>query len=103
MARTKPEPGPDANAWSFATSVVKSLYEEMDKLAKKAPASELSDLATQRVNRAIRDAKNLMGKWDPYMAELVEFVPAGSNPQVRGAVLVLSEIKAGLDRLNSAF
>ena len=105
MARTKPKPppGPDRDAWAYQTSVINSFYVELDKLSKKAPASPLSDLATQRVNRAIRDAKALMGAWDPYMADLAEFVPAGVNPEVRDALLVVAEIRSGLERLRSSF
>jgi hypothetical protein len=52
----------------------------------------MSDLATERVNRAIRDAKKLLTE-DRYLADLHEFVPAGDNPEVRDALLVLREIK----------
>src|SRR5438094_7818792 len=102
MARRK-EQEPAADEWYLLSSSVNSLYIEMDKLEKKAPADQLSDLATKRVNRAIREAKQLMGSWDAHMEELAEFVAAGENPEIRDAVLVLSEIKAGLDRLNAAF
>lgn len=94
---------PDAQVWNRLTSFTEGLYEELDKLAKKAPSSPLSDLATQRVNRAIRDAKELMASYDPYIAELAEFVPAGENPEVRDAVLVLKEIRQALERLNQAY
>jgi len=94
---------PDAGTWSRLRSYTDVLYEEMDKLSKKAPSSRLSDLATQRVNRAIHEAKELMAVHDPYIADLVQFVPAGDNPEVRDAVLVLGEIKAALERLNSTF
>lgn len=60
-----------AGSWCF----VLALHEEMDKLAKKAPSAELSDLATQRVNRVIGDAKELTAQYDRYIAELAEFVP----------------------------
>ncbi len=94
---------PDAEKWYALNSVVNGLYNEMDKLAHKAPSSLLSDLATGRVNRAIREAKQFMADFDPYMAELDEFVAAGENPEVRDAVLVLSEIKSGLARLDGEF
>jgi hypothetical protein len=75
----------------------------MDKLAKKAPSSKLSDLATTRINRAIRDANALMADHDRYADDLVEFVPAGDNPETRDAVLVLKEILDGLERLDRQF
>lgn len=87
--------------WEELRSYVIPLYDEMDKLAKKAPSSTLSDLATKRVSRAIEDARALMADHDRYIAEMELFVPAGDNPEVRDAVLMLREIKQGLIRLNS--
>ena len=100
----KNEPGPSGTTvlelWEDLRSYVIPLYDEMDKLAKKAPSSTLSDLATKRVNRAIDDARELMAKHDKYIAEIVPFVPAGENPEVRDAVLMLREVKQGLLRIN---
>lgn len=103
MSRKRSAQGPDPNEWHSLKSFTAGLYVEMDKLAKKAPSSQLSDLATKRVNRAIVDAKALMGSYDSYVAELAEFVPAGENPEVRDAVLVLREITQALERLDNSF
>ena len=84
-------------------SFVDSLYDEMDKLSKKAPASEVSDLALERVNRAIQAAKDLMDKEDEFIADLKVFVAAGSNPEVRDALLVLGEIKGGISRVRRKY
>ena len=94
---------PDPNSWAALKSFAQGLYDEMDKLQKKAPSSGLSDLATKRVNRAIKDAKELMEAHDSYVTELSEFVPAGDNPEVRDAVLVLREILQALERLDDRF
>jgi hypothetical protein len=94
---------PDSKAWAALKSFTQGLYEEMDKLQKKAPSAGLSDLATKRVNRAIKDAKDLMEEHDSYVTELSEFVPAGDNPEVRDAVLVLREILQALERLDDKF
>jgi len=75
----------------------------MDKLAKKAPSAAVSDLAMNRVNRAIKQAKELIGPFDIYAAELAEFVPAGENPEVRDALLVLREITQALQRVDEKF
>ena len=101
--KRKKSEGPDPNAWYALRSFTKGLYDEMDKLAKKAPSSQLSDLATKRVNRAIAESKILMASHDPYVADLSEFVPAGENPEVRDAVLVLREILDAIDRLDEIF
>lgn len=94
---------PDHDIWLALRSFTQGLYDEMDKLQKKAPSAQLSDLATKRVNRAITDAKALMSAHDPYIFELAEFVPAGENPEVRDAVLILREILQGLERLDHKF
>ncbi len=92
--------GDDAfvSRWTEIESFVEGLYEELDKLCKKAPAGSLSDLATDRVNRAVRDTVGFLGEYDGYVRDLREFVPAGSNPEVRDAVLVLREIRQALSR-----
>ena len=44
-----------------------------------------------------------MAEYDPYVPELDEFVPAGENPEVRDAVLILREILDALDRVYKKF
>lgn len=78
-------------------SVSEGLYEEVDKLSKKAPAEPLTDLALEQVNDVIRETKQLIVE-DSYVQRLKEFVPAGDNPQHRDAVVVLRQIRQGLDR-----
>ena len=78
-------------------SVSRGLYDEIDKLAKKAPAEPLTDLALEQVNDIIRGTKQLITS-DPYIERLNEFVPAGDNPQHRDAVIVLRQIRQGLER-----
>ncbi|MCJ7633987.1 hypothetical protein MUP77_16570 [Candidatus Bathyarchaeota archaeon] len=76
-----------------------ALYDEMDKLTKKAPAMTISQLSLERVNKIIRAVKEfLVQEKDDFVEELVEFVPAGDMPEYRDVTLVLSQIKAGLDR-----
>lgn len=78
-------------------SVSLGLYEEVDKLSKKAPAEQITDLVLEQVNDIIRETKQLAGD-DTYVQRLNEFVPAGDNPQHRDAVVVLRQIRQGLDR-----
>lgn len=82
-------------------SVSAGLYEELDKLAKKSPADEISPLGLEHVNELIRDAKELSPA-DLYMQRCKVFVPAGDNPQHRDVVMVLRQIRQGLDRFNVA-
>jgi hypothetical protein len=78
-------------------SVSHGLYDEIDKLAKKAPAEPVTDLALEQINDVIRETKQLIQS-DPYVRRLNEFVAAGDNPQHRDAVIVLRQIRQGLER-----
>lgn len=82
---------------SIMDSVSLGLYEEVDKLSKKAPADMITDLALEQVNDVIRDTKQLL-EGDAYIQRQKEFVPAGDNPQHRDIVVVLRQIRQGLDR-----
>jgi hypothetical protein len=81
-------------------SVSLGLYEEIDKLAKKAGADEVTPLVLEQVNDVIREAKELIFD-DPYVKRYHEFVPAGNNPQHRDVVLLLRQIRQGLERFAS--
>ena len=78
-------------------SVSLGLYEEIDKLARKAPAEPLTDLALNQANDVIKETKGLLSE-DPYIQRLNQFVAAGDNPQHRDAVVVLRQIRQGLER-----
>jgi len=81
-------------------SVSKGLYEEIDKLSKKAPAEPVTDLALAQINDVIRETKELVED-DSYVQRLNEFVAAGDNPQHRDAVMVLRAVRQGLERYRS--
>jgi hypothetical protein len=81
-------------------SVSLGLYDELDKLAKKAGAEEVTDLVLEQVNDVIREVKELIQE-DPYVQRYREFVPAGNNPQHRDVVVVLRQIRQALDRFAS--
>src|SRR5947208_511230 len=53
-------------------SVSLGLYEEIDKLAKKAGADEVTPLVLEQVNDVIREAKELVSD-DPYIKRYHEF------------------------------
>lgn len=78
-------------------SVSLGLYEEIEKLCKKAPAESLTDLALQQINDVIRDTKEMVTA-DIYVQRLNEFVAAGDNPELRDALMVLRQIRTGLER-----
>ena len=83
-------------------SVSQGLYEEIDKLARKAPAEPLTELAVGQANDLIRETKELLSD-DTFVQRLNEFVPAGDNPQHRDAVVVLRQIRQGLERSQKQF
>ncbi len=78
-------------------SVSAGLYEEVDKLAKKSPADQISSLVLTQVNDVIREAKDLASN-DPFMKRYTEFVAAGDNPEHRDVVVMLRQIRQGLER-----
>lgn len=86
-----------ARKLALLESVSLGLYEEIDKLAKKAGAEEVTPLVLDQVNDVIRETKELVLD-DPYVKRYHEFVPAGTNPQHRDVVLVLRQVRQGLDR-----
>lgn len=88
------------NQLTLLDSVSLGLYEEIDKLAKKAPGEPVTDLALAQINDVIKETKQLLDS-DSYVQRLNEFVAAGDNPQHRDAVLVLRQIRQGLDRFRT--
>jgi hypothetical protein len=80
------------------SSVLNGLYMEMDKLSKKAPADEVTELALRKVNAVITGCKELM-RGDEFIDSIDVFVAAGERPEHRDVVLVLSELRQGIDRL----
>lgn len=102
QSRTEKQDELDETRTRQLLSVVDALYEEMDKLNRKGPAMSISELTLERVNRAIRAAKDLLkNQKDEFVDELTEFVPAGDMPQYRDVVLVVSQVRAGLRRFKS--
>jgi hypothetical protein len=81
-------------------SVLKGLYEEMDKLTRKAPADEVTELALRRVNDAVARGKELMAG-DEFIDSIDLFVAAGERPEHRDVLLILSELRQGMARLDS--
>jgi len=78
-------------------SVSKGLYEEIEKLCKKAPAEPITNLVLEQVNDVIKATKEL-AQSDPNVQKLTVFVPAGDNPQQRDVVIVLRQLRQGLER-----
>jgi len=84
--------------WEQISSELYGLYEELDKIYKKAPEEQISDLTVQNMNNLIKDTKEII-KGDPYIDRIKDFVPAGDNPEYRDVIMVLRQLRQGLDRL----
>jgi hypothetical protein len=82
---------------SLLESVSLGLYEEVDKLSKKSPGMPITDLVLSQLNDIIRETKQLAND-DPYVKRLNEFVSAGDNPEQRDAVVMLRQVRQGLER-----
>lgn len=81
-------------------SVSQGLYDEIDKLTKKAPAEPITDLVLEQTNDVIKETKQLIAS-DSYVQRLNQFVAAGDNPQHRDVVIVLRQIRQGLARFET--
>jgi poly-D-alanine transfer protein DltD len=89
------------NAFDTLDSELAGLYDEMDKLAKKAPNEPVTDLQLRIVNNFIKKAKYLLNG-DTIIDEVEVFVSAGDNPQYRDFVTVLRQIRQGLERFKKS-
>lgn len=83
-------------------SELHSLYDEFEKLTKKAPATRLTALALQTINALIGDSKRLMSG-DRYVDRISEFVAAGENPVNSDVLLILATLVSALNRFREAW
>lgn len=88
--------------WNQISSELDGLYEELDKIYKKAPQEQISDLTVENVNQLIRDTKEIIEE-DPYVERIKEFIPAGDNPEYRDTIVVLKQLRKGLDRFKQSY
>lgn len=88
--------------FNWLKSEIEGLYLEFDKLTKKAPAQRITDLALENVNAAIGDAKELLAG-DRSVDRIDVFVAAGENPVNSDVVLILSKLRAALNRFDSTW
>lgn len=81
-------------------SVAEGLYEETDKLCKKAPAEQVTELLLEQVNQVVVETKELI-KGDAYVQRMNQFVPAGDRPEHRDVVVILRMILQALKRFET--
>ena len=87
----------EKHAYELLHSEGQGLYEEMDKLCKKAPSETITSLQTRVINEFILRAKTLL-TGDPILDVVSVFVPAGDNPEYRDVLTVLRQTLQGLQR-----
>jgi DNA repair exonuclease SbcCD ATPase subunit len=78
-------------------SVLHGYYEELEKLSKKAPADQVTELQLKRINELIRQCKEVL-QGDPFVDSLELFVAAGERPEHRDALFVLRDLRQGIQR-----
>lgn len=88
-------------AYNMLQSELTGLYDEMDKLTKKAANEPITPLQLKIVNNLIRKAKHLL-TGDTIIGEVEVFVAAGDNPEYRDVVTVLRQIRQGMERYKSS-
>lgn len=90
------------DTWRMLTNVLVGHYDEVDKLCKKAPAEEITELLLKRVNQLIGQTKLLL-RGDPFIDTIDVFVPAGDLPELRDVLIILRELKQGLTRWDQLY
>jgi hypothetical protein len=88
--------------WEHVSSELDGIYFELDKIYKKAPEEQISALTVDIVNQVISDAKEVIDN-DPYIDRVKQFVPAGDNPEYRDVIMVLKQVRQGLDRFKKSY
>ena len=95
-----PEIEQDSEQRDLLESVAQGLYEETDKLCKKAPGEQVTELLLEQVNQVIGETKGLI-KDDAYVQRMNQFVPAGDRPEHRDVVVILRMVLQALKRFES--
>jgi hypothetical protein len=86
------------------SSVVATLYTEIDKLNRKWPTQQVSQLTLDKVNKAIRAVRELMkDESDDFVEDITEIFPAGDLPENRDVALILGQLGAALARMKHKY
>ncbi len=88
-------------SWKFAHEMIKSdligLYEEVDKLVKTLPKEPITPLQLKIANDLLGKAKALLSG-DTTIDQIEIFVDAEMLPEYRDVIIVLRQIRQGLER-----
>ena len=83
--------------FNILDSVSEGLYEELDKLSKKSPIEPVTNLIVDEVNEVIKGIKDII-KNDLFIERLKQFVAAGDNPETRDVLIILKNVRQGINR-----
>jgi hypothetical protein len=85
-------------------SVAGTLYEEVDKLARKWPTASSSQMIVDKTNKLIVAVRDLLkNEGDEFVEDINVIVPAGDLPESRDVVIILSQIRAALHRFDRKY
>ena len=84
-------------AFELVQSELNGIYQEMDKLCKRAPSELITKLQLKVVNSVIGKVKQLLSG-DLIIEEVSIFVAAGDNPEYRDVLTILRQLLQGMDR-----
>lgn len=87
-------------AHDLLESELTGVYDELDKLCKKAANEPVTQLQLSIVNNIIQQTKLLL-RGDMVIDDIHMFVAAGDNPEYRDVVVVLRQLRQGLDRFKA--
>lgn len=90
------------NSYELVDSELQGVYDEIDKLCKKAPNEPITNLQLGVVNRLIAKSKRLLDD-DRIVGEISSFVAAGDNPEYRDVLTVLRQLRQGLQRFENKY
>jgi len=86
-------------AYDLLKNELNGIYDEIDKLCKKAPREPASDLQTKIANGLIKRTKRFL-TGDSMIDDISSFIPAGDNPEYRDVLTVLRQLRQGLSRFH---
>lgn len=90
------------NSYQLVDSELQGIYDEIDKLCKKAPNEPVTTLQLGIVNRLIEKIKRLF-EADKILKEISIFVAAGDNPEYRDVLTVLRQLRQALNRFEQKY
>ena len=87
-------------SYEMIKSELTGLYDEVDKLVRILPKEPITPLQLKIINDLIRKAKSLLAE-DTAIDQVEMFVSEGGMPEYRDVMIVLRQIRQGLERFEA--